>query len=304
MSRHTLVSMAPARLSPSRGHGDQLLPAPRRKGVHEALPVEVVTADAARADLYRRPEEGDTWVESLGQPRGVAEPRRAAITEPTGILGCAERSAPRLPSHAVRPSRSRSATRSRRRCSCPAQPPQGVEEGEVGCRRSRRHPTSPPRLPGAVGADTTDACYTWLNGTWMAAPHATGVVALIRSAPSESARRLRDRGPARLRGPSAVRANSSPGVAFFGAPVQVCSGGVGSNNFYGKGLGERPSAGRSSSWSPVAGSAIAEPGPWTPACAETFPRHAETNRIGWRSPGHGGATPSMSGAGGRCDIPI
>jgi hypothetical protein len=27
-----------------------------------------------------------------------------------------------------------------------------------------------------------------------------------------------------------------PGVAFFGAPVQVCSGGPGSNNFYGKGL--------------------------------------------------------------------
>jgi hypothetical protein len=27
-----------------------------------------------------------------------------------------------------------------------------------------------------------------------------------------------------------------PGVAFFDAPVQVCSGGPGSNNFYGKGL--------------------------------------------------------------------
>jgi hypothetical protein len=27
-----------------------------------------------------------------------------------------------------------------------------------------------------------------------------------------------------------------PGVAFFGAPVQFCSGGSGNNNFYGKGL--------------------------------------------------------------------
>ena len=27
-----------------------------------------------------------------------------------------------------------------------------------------------------------------------------------------------------------------PGVDFFGAPVQICKGGVGSNNFYGKGL--------------------------------------------------------------------
>jgi hypothetical protein len=27
-----------------------------------------------------------------------------------------------------------------------------------------------------------------------------------------------------------------PGVEFFGAPVQVCSGGLGSNNFYGAGL--------------------------------------------------------------------
>jgi hypothetical protein len=27
-----------------------------------------------------------------------------------------------------------------------------------------------------------------------------------------------------------------PGVEFFGAPVQVCAGGTGSNNFYGAGL--------------------------------------------------------------------
>jgi hypothetical protein len=27
-----------------------------------------------------------------------------------------------------------------------------------------------------------------------------------------------------------------PGVEFFGAPEQFCSGGIGSNNFYGDGL--------------------------------------------------------------------
>ena len=27
-----------------------------------------------------------------------------------------------------------------------------------------------------------------------------------------------------------------PGVEFFGAPEQFCSGGTGNNNFYGKGL--------------------------------------------------------------------
>ena len=27
-----------------------------------------------------------------------------------------------------------------------------------------------------------------------------------------------------------------PGVEFFGAPVQFCSGGAGNNNFYGAGL--------------------------------------------------------------------
>jgi hypothetical protein len=31
-------------------------------------------------------------------------------------------------------------------------------------------------------------------------------------------------------------AELDPGVDFFGAPVQHCSGGTGSNNFYGKGL--------------------------------------------------------------------
>jgi subtilisin family serine protease len=82
----------------------------------------------------------------------------------------------------------------------------------------------------------TGAYYAWLNGTSMAAPHAAGVVALIRSAhPGMSVgavvAALR-RTATSLGCPSAL----DPGVAFFGAPVQVCKGGVGSNNFYGKGL--------------------------------------------------------------------
>ena len=70
----------------------------------------------------------------------------------------------------------------------------------------------------------------------MAAPHATGVVALIRAAhPGMSVGAVVAplRSTATGQGcPSAL----DPGVAFFGAPVQYCSGGVGNNNFYGKGL--------------------------------------------------------------------
>jgi subtilisin family serine protease len=78
--------------------------------------------------------------------------------------------------------------------------------------------------------------YAWLNGTSMAAPHAAGVVALIRAAhpgmPQAAVVAMLRNTATRMGCPAAL----DPGVVFFGAPVQVCSGGVGSNNFYGAGL--------------------------------------------------------------------
>jgi lantibiotic leader peptide-processing serine protease len=89
---------------------------------------------------------------------------------------------------------------------------------------------------GRLVQDADGNYYAWLNGTSMAAPHAAGVVALIRSAhPSMSVGAV----VAMLRSTAAGQgcpAALDPGVDFFGAPVQHCSGGTGSNNFYGKGL--------------------------------------------------------------------
>ena len=89
---------------------------------------------------------------------------------------------------------------------------------------------------GRVVVDPQGNFYAWLNGTSMAAPHAAGVAALIKAAhPGMS----RGAVVAMLRNSSTKQgcpAALDPGVAFFGAPVQVCSGGVGSNNFYGAGL--------------------------------------------------------------------
>ena len=89
---------------------------------------------------------------------------------------------------------------------------------------------------GRLVQDSAGNYYAWLNGTSMAAPHAVGVVALIRAAhPDMSVGAV----VAMLRSTATGQpcpAAPDPGVAFFGAPEQFCSGGSGNNNFYGKGL--------------------------------------------------------------------
>jgi subtilisin family serine protease len=89
---------------------------------------------------------------------------------------------------------------------------------------------------GRLVVDEDGNYYAWLNGTSMAAPHVAGVAALIRSDHPDMPRGAV---VAALRSSATSLACPSeldPGVEFFDAPVQVCVGGTGSNNFYGAGL--------------------------------------------------------------------
>jgi lantibiotic leader peptide-processing serine protease len=89
---------------------------------------------------------------------------------------------------------------------------------------------------GRLVQDSTGAYWAWLNGTSMAAPHAAGVAALIRSkhpgldvgAIVALLRQTATKMPC----PAAI----DPGVAFFEAPLQTCTGGPGGNSFFGSGL--------------------------------------------------------------------
>ena len=89
---------------------------------------------------------------------------------------------------------------------------------------------------GRLVTDATGEYWAWLNGTSMAAPHAAGVAGLIRAAhPGMSQGAV----AAVLRQTATKMpcpTEHDPGVEFFGAPLQVCSGGIGNNNFYGAGL--------------------------------------------------------------------
>jgi lantibiotic leader peptide-processing serine protease len=89
---------------------------------------------------------------------------------------------------------------------------------------------------GRLVQDSAGAYWAWLNGTSMAAPHAAGVAALIRAThpgmPGGAVAAALRQTATKMPCPT----EHDPGVEFFDAPLQVCSGGIGSNSFFGSGL--------------------------------------------------------------------
>jgi subtilisin family serine protease len=91
-----------------------------------------------------------------------------------------------------------------------------------------------------VGGQNICALYGWIQGTSMAAPHASGVAALIRSAhpdfsPMAVVARLQSTAM-----PMVCEDVQDP----FTDPPKDCSGGAGHTNFYGSGLVDALAAGQ------------------------------------------------------------
>jgi subtilisin family serine protease len=105
--------------------------------------------------------------------------------------------------------------------------------------------TGPPvGLPGRDVQDANGAVYAWQQGTSMAAPHAAGVVALIRAAhpnmPPGAVEATLQNTAMPKDCPTPAEMDPLSGAV---AP-QTCTGGPGHNNFYGKGLVDALAAAR------------------------------------------------------------